>query len=147
MMLGSSRKLEREGGPMQPKIAFCIRCGGMEMGWNKRFMSHKLYCKGWLHKSSRLVGVAVVAVMVFGFPKPGASVSSVPVAIQPQGVAEVPADPTVDAEIRSMNAFLRLHKVSETNRERLADAIVTSARKHGLKPRLLASIMIVESRG
>ena len=46
-----------------------------------------------------------------------------------------------------MNAFLKRHKVDETNRDRLAKAIVVSARKHELNPRLLASIMIVESRG
>jgi len=39
---------------MQPKLAFCIRCSGMEVGWNKRFMSHWLICKEWLHKTSRL---------------------------------------------------------------------------------------------
>ena len=131
---------------MQPKIAFCLRCGGMEMGWNKHYVAHKLYCKGWLHKSSRLAGVAVVAVMMFGFPKPGASVGSVPA--QPrQEVADVPVVPAVDAELPSMIAFLKLHQVNEANRERLADSIVASARKHGLNPRLLASIVVVESRG
>jgi soluble lytic murein transglycosylase-like protein len=118
----------------------------MEMGWNKHYVAHKLYCKGWLHKSSRLAGVAVVAVMMFGFPKPGASVGSVPA--QPrQEVADVPVVPAVDAELPSMIAFLKLHQVNEANRERLADSIVASARKHGLNPRLLASIVVVESRG
>src|SRR5213075_635737 len=110
MMLVSSGKLELEGGPMQPKIAFCIRCGGMEVGWNNRFVAHKLYCKGWLHKSSRLAGIAVVAVMIFGFPKPGASVGSVP-ALTHQEVADVPAVPVVDDGLLSMNAFLKLHQV------------------------------------
>ena len=32
-----------------------------------------------------------------------------------------------------MNAFLKLHKVSETNRERLAESIVLSARKHVIR--------------
>jgi soluble lytic murein transglycosylase-like protein len=93
-----------------------------------------------------MAGVAVVALMVFGFPKPGASVGSVP-ALPQQEVADVPAVPAVDVELRSTNAFLKLHQVSETNRERLAESIVTSARKHGLNPRLLASIVVVESRG
>ena len=132
---------------MQPKIAFCIRCSGMEIGWNKRYVSHWLICKGWLHKSSRLVAATVVAVLVFGFPKPSASVSFVPVAMQPEGAAGVPADPKVEVAMRSMDAFLKLHKVSETNRNRLAESLLTSARKYGLNPRLLASIMIVESRG
>ena len=130
----------------QPKIAFCLRCGGMEMGLNRHFVAHKFYCKGWLHKSSRIAGVAVVALMVFGFPKPGASVGSVP-ALPHQEVAAVPVLPPVDVELGSMNAFLKLHQVNDTNRERLAESIVASARKHGLSPRLLASIVIVESRG
>jgi soluble lytic murein transglycosylase-like protein len=117
----------------------------MEMGWNKRFVAHKLYCKGWIHKSSRLAGVAVVVMMVFGFPKPGAS-GSVP-ALPHQEVADIPAVSAINAEIPSMNAFLKLHQVNDANRERLAQSIVTSARKHGLNPRLLASIVIVESRG
>jgi len=132
---------------MEPRIGFCIRCGGMEMGWNKRYLSHWLFCKGWLHKTVRLGVIAVVAMLVFGFPNPSASVSSASVSIQSEEVAEVPVDPTVERGIRSMNAFLKLHKVRETNRERLAESLVASARKHGLNPRLLASIMIVESRG
>ena len=132
---------------MQPKIVFCVRCRGMKVGWNKRYTLHCLFCKGWLYRPSRLGGAVVVAALVLGFPKPGASVSSVPVAIQPNGLADAPAVPAVDAGLRSMNAFLKLHKVSETNRERLAESIVLSARKHGLNPRLLASIVIVESRG
>ena len=131
---------------MQPKIAFCLRCGGMEMGWNKRFVAHKLYCKGWAHKSSRMAGFAVVAMMVFGVPKSGASVGSVP-ALPHKEVAVIPAVSAIEAEIPSMKAFLKLHQVSESHRERLAQSIVTSARKHGLNPRLLASIVIVESRG
>jgi len=132
---------------MQPRITFCIRCRGMKVGWNTRYMSHWLFCRGWLRKSSWLGGAVVVATLVLGFPKPGVSINSVPIATQPQAVADIPAVPTADAGIRTMNAFLKLHKVSETNRERLAESIVVSARKYGLNPRLLASIMIVESRG
>jgi soluble lytic murein transglycosylase-like protein len=46
-----------------------------------------------------------------------------------------------------MDAFLKRHEVREANRSRLAESIVTSARKYNLSPRLIASIMIVESRG
>jgi soluble lytic murein transglycosylase-like protein len=117
----------------------------MEMGWNRHFVAHKFYCKRWIHNSSRLAGVAVVAVMLFGFPKPGAS-GSVPAFPRQEVVAEM-SGPMIEAEITSMNAFLKLHQVNETNRPRLAESIVNSARKHGLNPRLLASIVVVESRG
>jgi soluble lytic murein transglycosylase-like protein len=46
-----------------------------------------------------------------------------------------------------MDAFLEQHEVRAANRRRLAESIVSSALKHNLSPRLIASIMIVESRG
>ena len=46
-----------------------------------------------------------------------------------------------------MDAFLKRHEVPEENRERLAESIVTSARKYNLNPKLIASVLIVESRG
>jgi len=131
---------------MLPRITFCIRCRGLEMGWNRRYMAHLLFCRNRLRKPGRMAGALFVAALVVGFPKPGASVSAVPVAMQP-GVADDSVSPRVDTALRSINAFLKLHKVSETNRERLAAAIVSGARKHGLNPRLVASIVIVESRG
>ena len=140
---------------MQPKtrIVICVRCGGMKLGWNKRYLAHWLWCKQGLRKSARVVGtVAVVATLVLGFPEPSASVASVPNAVQPVRVA-APAAPAeqpdvqLERQIRSMNAFLELHQVSEENRSRLAESLVSSARKHGLNPKLLASVMIVESRG
>jgi soluble lytic murein transglycosylase-like protein len=53
----------------------------------------------------------------------------------------------VAAEVRAMDAFLKRHQVDKGNRSRLAESIVASAGKYDLNPRLLASIMIVESRG
>jgi hypothetical protein len=131
---------------MQPRIAICTRCGGMKMGWNKRYMAHWLRCKQSLHKSSGLGGAAIVAVLILGFPTPSASVSSVPVAERPIQAVEAIEDPTA-AEVEKITAFLERHEVSAENRSRLAEAIVTSARKYGLNSKLVASIMIVESRG
>src|SRR6187455_1485870 len=131
---------------MLPRITFCIRCRGLETGWNRRHISHWLFCRNHLQKPGRVAGALLVAALVVGFPKPGASVSAVPVAMQP-ATADDSVSPKLDIALRSINTFLKLHKVSETNRERLAAAIVSSARKHGLNPRLVASIIIVESRG
>jgi soluble lytic murein transglycosylase-like protein len=50
-------------------------------------------------------------------------------------------------QARSIDAFLERHGVRKANRSRLADSVVTSARKYNLNPRLIASIMIIESRG
>ena len=86
----------------------------------------------------------MIAALVLGFPKPGASVSPEPMRTSE---ADVRAVPTVDTGLRTINAFLKLHAIGEANRDRLAQSIVSSARKYGLNPRLVASIMIVESRG
>jgi len=131
---------------MQPKIAICVRCGGMKVGWNKRYLTHWLRCKQTLHKSSKVGGAAIVAVLILGFPTPSASGSSVPIPERPVQVAEQTVDP-VAAEVGRITTFLERHQVSGANRSRLAESIVASARKYGLNSRLLASIMIVESRG
>ena len=134
---------------MQPRFAFCKRCRGMRVGWNKRYISHWLFCKHWLRRSSTLGGALVVGALVLGFPEPGVSVSSTP---RPQ-LTPVPriraavTVTTVAPELNSIKALLERHEVNETNRSRLAEAIVASSKKYGLNPKLLASIMIVESRG
>lgn len=134
---------------MQPRIGFCTRCGGLRFGWNKRYVIHWLWCKHWLGKSSTLGGTAVVAALILSFPRPNASVSSVPKPRPTAASVTVAVDPVVPVvpEVHAMKAFLKRHKVDETNCDRLAKAIVVSARKYRLNPRLLASIMIVESRG
>jgi soluble lytic murein transglycosylase-like protein len=138
---------------MQPRIAFCSRCRGIRLGWNKRYISHRLKCTE-LPTSSRLGGSSVIALalLMLVFPKPGASVFSAQRLQQPVQETSVQAKArksasTVEADVRSMNAFLKRHEVSEANRQRLAESIVASSRKYDLNPRLLASIMIVESRG
>src|SRR5262245_25005230 len=137
---------------MQPRIAFCRRCRGIKLGWNKRYISHRLKCTE-LPTSSRLGGSSIIALalLLLVFPKPGSTVFSAQ-RLQKPAQASVHAKSsatvsTVEADVRSMNAFLKRHDVSEENRQRLAESVVASARKYDLNPRLLASIMIVESRG
>jgi soluble lytic murein transglycosylase-like protein len=133
---------------MQPRIAICNRCGGMKLGWNRRYISHWLRCKGWLRKSSKAGRAAIVLALILGCSKPSVSISPAPKAVLPvQGASAPMTVVAVAPDVRSMNAFLKLHKVDEANRGRLAESIVASARKYDLNPRLLASIMIVESRG
>jgi soluble lytic murein transglycosylase-like protein len=135
---------------MQFRIAFCIRRRGLRVGWNGHYILHCLLCKHWLRNSSKLAALAIfVAVLCITFPEPGGSVLSVdnrpeqPIrkaAVQPSVTPVAPA-------VRSMDAFLEQHEIRESNRRRLAESIVSSAIKHNLSPRLIASIMIVESRG
>jgi len=131
---------------MQPRIKFCIRCRGMEVGWNKTYLSHWYFCKARLDKPSRTAAALLIAALVLGFPKPGASVSPDPVVIQAPE-PDIRTVPTVDTGLRAITAFLKLNSVGDANRDRLAQSIVLSSRKYGLNPRLVASIVIVESRG
>ena len=138
---------------MQPKISFCQRCRGMRAGWNKRYIVHCLFCKHWLRKSSRFCGVVVVSgALLLAFPAPSATVSSGIESDQSvRQVSQVSPQQTVmpldRAAVRSMEGFLEEHGISKADRTRLAEAIVRSGRKHDLNPRLIASVMIVESRG
>jgi len=139
---------------MQPRVAFCNRCRGMRVGWNRRYVLHRILCRRWLHDSARLWSLAVLMmVLVLAFPDPNASVLSAvrppqPVSRQPvQEPRFQTAVKSVGPSVLSMEAFLKSHGVREANCVRLALSIVDSARKYDLDPRLIASIVIVESRG
>jgi hypothetical protein len=128
----------------------------MSSGWNRRYLAHWLSCKQTFLAPSVTRGLAViVSALILGIPGSGKSVpsdqqSGRPVqepdcAIQETWVplAVIPIAP----EVTSMSDFLGRHQVAEINRLRLAESVVASAAKHDLDPKLLASIMIVESRG
>ena len=134
---------------MQPRIAFCNRCRGMKVGWNTRYVLHRVFCKQWLRDSSRLGSLAILtALLLVAFPEPNESVFSADRSEQPaQDAGLQTIVMSVGPAVRSMEAFLKSHEVGEVNRTRLAASIVNSARKYDLNPRLIASIVIVESRG
>jgi hypothetical protein len=125
----------------------------MKQGWNKRYIIHWLWCMQGLRKSSRVGGVVfVVATLALGFPEPSASGTSVPTATKPVTapvivITESELKLQIERQVASIEAFLELHQVGEENRSRLAESLVASGRKHGISPKLLASVMIVESRG
>ena len=52
-----------------------------------------------------------------------------------------------DPGVAAINVLLKRFDVVPTRRERLAEAIVRSSGRHKIDPRLVASVMIVESRG
>jgi soluble lytic murein transglycosylase-like protein len=95
------------------------------------------------------VRLAVTSVMLLTLPGAATSVSaSQPVKqTPPVQVRIVPRKEVISSAERSMDGFLKRHKVADENRARLAKAILASARKYDLNPRLVASVMIVESRG
>ena len=131
-------------------ITFCTQCRGMRVGWNTRYIAHCLRCKEWLNKSSKLLFLTVLtSILTLAFSTPGAFVFSdensgqlVEAATFQMIPVAAPADPAVKA----IEAFLERYKVQEGERGRIAAAIVKSGRKYDVDPRLIASIMIVESR-
>jgi len=132
---------------MQP-IAFCYRCRGMRVGWNQRYILHCLMCKEWISKSSKLLILTVLlSIIAFTFQTPGSFVFSdfnldeAQTPVLAAGVVPIPS-PAVTA----MEEFLEKYNIAGANRGRVARAIIHSSRKHDLDPRLVASIMIVESR-
>ena len=134
---------------MQFRIAFCRRCRGMRVGWNQRYVFHLLSCRPWLRNPSRLAALAVLtAALLILVPEPGGSVLSGNQLAQPiQKTSLQPIVVPVSPAVRSVDAFLEKNEIRASDRRRLAESIVASAIKHDLSPRLIASIMIVESRG
>jgi soluble lytic murein transglycosylase-like protein len=121
----------------------------MRVGWNQRYVLHRLLCRHWLRNSSRLAVLAVLtAALHILVPEPGGSVLSGKQLEQPiQKTSFQPMVVPVSSAVRSMDAFLEKNEIRASDRRRLAESIVASAIKHDLSPRLIASIMIVESRG
>jgi hypothetical protein len=138
---------------MQP-ITFCSRCRGMVRGWNRRYVLHSLRCKAWISNSSKLL-IVTVFLFVVAFELDSAQrtvfsgtgeLSFLPqTTFIPPTILEPVPEP-ISPAVHMMDAFLRKFQVKETHRTRVAESIVRTSRKYKLDPRLIASIMIVESR-
>ena len=106
---------------MQP-IAFCTRCRGMRVGWNGRYILHRLRCKTWIPTSSKLLILTVVlSIFVLRFPTPSAFLLSVADSAGP-GVQQAsfqvptilaPVLPAVDPLVHTIDPlFLGLHDIT-----------------------------------
>ena len=133
---------------MQP-IAFCNRCRGMKVGWNSRYVLHCLLCKEWVARSSKLlVLTAVLSSFIFTFPvSTGVLFRDINQPEQASVVeASFAAPVPASGAVTSISAMLAKYGVEENLRERVSRAIVASSLKYNVDPKLVASIMIVESR-
>jgi hypothetical protein len=129
---------------MQP-IAFCNRCRGMEVGFNRRYVRHCLLCKHWVARSSKLLILSVVLLtFIFKYP---ASTGGL---LHPEdgSILEAGFLPPTPApgQLASINELLTRYGVDSSQRERIASAIAVSSLKYKVDPKLVASIVIVESR-
>ena len=133
---------------MQP-IAFCNRCRGMKVGWNTRYILHCLACQEWLSKSYKLLILTVVlSSFVFAFPITTGVVLtdlSSPKANPP--IAEANLAPVSKPDVSASVEKILARYVGEKERlTRVTHAIMASSARHHVDPRLVASIVIVESR-
>ncbi len=137
---------------MKP-IEFCDRCRGMEVGWNRKYLKHRLGCFGGLSSSLRILTYIVAAALIISFfPTTTVTVFSGPSdtapAVRIEAVSSGPLIPISDPAIDSVEELLRRHsRVSPVQRSRIAQAVVDSARRNDVDPYLISSILLVESSG
>ena len=133
---------------MKPRIAFCNRCRGMRISWNKRYVLHRIFCTQF--SPSRLGSLAVLtAVLLLFFAEPNMSSLTADRRENPvqESGLQTAGFMTVGPAVRLVEAFLTGQGVSRATCGRLASSIVNSAKKYGLNPKLIASVIIIESRG
>ena len=132
---------------MQP-IAFCNRCRGMSVGWNARYLFHCLSCEEWISRPSKLlILMTLVSIWVVNFSSPDTLVFS---GLSSNQIREASLQPDLtpirSPAVLAVAEFLEKYKVDAEHRHRVAEAIIASGRKYNIDPRLVAAIMIVESR-
>jgi len=121
----------------------------MKVGWNGRYLLHCLMCREMLFKSVKLIIFSIVlGFLILAFPTPGAFIVSgdSPEQSLAQPVAHTPVVQVNDPNLHSVIDLLKRYDVDEPNRSRVAQSILVSAKKYNLDPKLIASIMLVESR-
>jgi soluble lytic murein transglycosylase-like protein len=131
---------------VQP-IEFCDRCRGMKVGYNRRYVLHRLVCGKWMARSSKLLVLSAVLVFfVFKSPISTGLLRNVRQA-EPGNVAEASFMPSVPepGQVASISELLARYGVDGSHRERVAKAIAASSLKYNVDPKLVASVIIVES--
>ena len=133
---------------MQP-IAFCSRCRGMKVGWNKRYILHCLTCQEWLSKSYKLlILTAVLSSFVFAFPvTTGVVLTDLSGPRLAPSLTEASMGPRPKADVSAVvQDMLIRYGVEKERLTRVTQAIMASSVKYKMDPKLVASIVIVESR-
>jgi hypothetical protein len=133
---------------MQP-IAFCTRCRGMKVGWNRKYILHCLACQEWLSKSYKLLILTVVlSSFVFAFPvTTGIALTDFTLSEVGPALAESIPSPKPKADVSAaVQKLLERYGVEKERLVRVTEAIMTSSAKYRVDPKLVAAIVIVESR-
>lgn len=130
-------------------IAFCNRCRGMKVGYNRRYVLHCLLCRSWIARSSKVFVLGIV-LLSFAFKYPvstGGILRDFTQGPQGDGVIEAGFLPAAaqPGQLASINEVLSRYGVDSSQRERIARAIAASSLKYKVDPKLVASVVIVES--
>ena len=133
---------------MEP-IAFCKRCRGIRVGWNKRYILHRLVCGELILRSVKiLIFTAILSSFIFAFPvATGVVLSDIDPVVKglEMPVSEASILPVIDPAVRTIEQFLGNYGVQIRQRNRIAAAVVHSAKAYNVDPKLIAAIIIVES--
>ncbi len=121
----------------------------MEVGWNRKYLTHRIVCSGSPFLTLRLLAyTATITFLISFFPTTTATVTSpdsetLPEVVQ---VGTELAPQVLDPAVDSIEDILGRHsRVDSVERSRIANAVVTSARRHDVDPFLVTSILLVES--
>lgn len=129
---------------MQP-FAFCNRCRGMKVGWNRRYILHCLVCLEWLAKTTKtLVLTGLLSSFVFAFPVstgvgPDVAVLRLPKALEASNAIRI------IEQTAKLEEMLSPYEADAVRRGQVIRAILASSDKYNIDPLLVASIVIVES--
>jgi hypothetical protein len=124
----------------------------MKVGWNTKYVIHCLTCLEWISKTCKiLVLCSLLLLWVVCFPTSTGLVATGEDLYKqrlqtPALEASLLPLPAQDPEVQAIERLLQGYGVEDSNRTRIAQAIVLKAKKYNLDPRLVASVMIVESR-
>jgi len=131
---------------MRP-IAFCNRCRGMKVGYNKRYVLHCFLCRNWVARTSKLLVLSVVLLsIIFRYPMSTGLLKDIG-QTEHGTAAEASFMPSVPepGQVASISELLARYGVDAGQRDRVAKAIAASSLKYSVDPKLVASVIIVES--
>jgi soluble lytic murein transglycosylase-like protein len=121
----------------------------MRVGWNRRYVLHRLFCDELILRSFKLlVFAAILSSFIFAFPIATGIVLSD--RSSDSLAADLPVSPAallpvIDPAVRTIEQFLSNYGVPIRQRNRIAAAVVHSARSYNVDPKLIAAVIIVES--
>jgi hypothetical protein len=121
----------------------------MKVGWNRKYILHCLACQEWLSKSYKLLILTVVlSSFVFAFPvTTGIALTDFTLAEVGPSLAKSIPSPKPKADISAaVQKLLERYGVEKERLARVTEAIMTSSAKYRVDPKLVAAIVIVESR-